>query len=114
MFTRARGHSLAHLERAAPLRFEHRPAVKVGAQAIGAQAVGAQAVWGVALAAVAVGALAIGAVAIGRLAIGRARIRRLDIDELVVRNLRITGQLQVPSNHDARGESRPPVNDDPT
>jgi hypothetical protein len=38
-------------------------------------------------------------VAIGRLAIGRARIRRLEIDELVVRRLRITEQLQTPDTH---------------
>ena len=53
--------------------------------------------WGaLALGAIAVGALAVGAVVIGRLVIGRARIRRLDIDELVVRKLHVTDELQVP------------------
>jgi len=68
-----------------------RSAVSVGAQAVGA----------LALATVAVGALAIGALAIGRLAIGRARIRRLEIDEFVVRDLRVTGQLQAPLKRDS-------------
>jgi hypothetical protein len=66
----------------------HRPAVSIGAGALGAQAVGA-----LALAAVAVGAVAIGAVAIGKLAIGRARVRRLEIDDLVVRRLRVVERL---------------------
>ena len=35
------------------------------------------------------------------LAIYRARIRRLEIDELVVRRLRIIEQLQTPPNRDA-------------
>lgn len=69
-----------------------------GAQAVGASAVGAKAIWGVAIGAIAIGALAIGALAIGRLAIGRARIRRLEIDDLVVRRLRIAEELQVPAN----------------
>jgi hypothetical protein len=47
--------------------------------------------------AVAAGAFAIGALAIGRLAIGRARVRRLEIDDLVVRRLRVTEALDVPS-----------------
>jgi len=34
--------------------------------------------------------------AVGRLAIGQARIRRVEIDELVVRRLRITEELSVP------------------
>jgi hypothetical protein len=51
-----------------------------------------------ALGALAVGALAIGALAIGRLAIGHARIRRLEIDELVVRKLRVIDELETPSN----------------
>jgi hypothetical protein len=67
------------------------PALRVGALSLGACAVGAAAL----------GALALGAVAIGRLAIGRARIRRLDIDELVVRRLRVTEGLQVPPHPDA-------------
>jgi hypothetical protein len=69
-------------------RLIQRPAVSIGAGAIGAQAVGT-----LALAAVAVGALAIGALAIGKLAIGRARVRRLEIDDLVVRRLRVIERL---------------------
>jgi len=72
-------------------RFAHRPAASVGAQAVGA----------IALAVVAVGAFAVGALAIGALAIGRARVRRLEIDELVVRRLRITEKLHVPSNRES-------------
>ena len=49
------------------------------AAAAGALAVGA----------VAVGAIAIGRLAIGSLALGRGRIRRLEIDELIVRDLRV-------------------------
>ena len=54
-----------------------------------------------ALGAVAIGALAVGALAIGKLAIGRARIKRLEIDELVVRQIHVTDDLQVPSKPDA-------------
>jgi len=43
----------------------------------------------VAVSALALGALAIGAVVIGRLVVGKARIRRLEIDQLVVRDLRL-------------------------
>jgi hypothetical protein len=57
---------------------------------------GAQALAAFALRALAIGALAIGAVAIGALAIGSARIRRIEIDELVVRRLRVTEDLQLP------------------
>jgi hypothetical protein len=60
------------------------------------RAVGALAMGAIALGALAFGALAIGAVAIGRMAVARARIRRLKIDELIVRNLRISGRLQAP------------------
>jgi hypothetical protein len=67
-----------------------------GAQAVGVSAVGAKTIWAVAIGAFAIGALAIGALAIGRLAIGRARIRRIEVDDLVVRRLRITEDLQVP------------------
>jgi hypothetical protein len=59
-----------------------------------------RAIGALALGAVAIGALAIGALAIGRLAMGRARIRRLEIDELIVRQLRVTEELQVPSKPD--------------
>lgn len=97
MLARERSASVDHVDRTDPkARFDHRPAVKVGAGAIGAQAIGA-----LVLAAIAVGALAIGALAIGRLAIGRARVRRFEIDELVVRRLRIIEQLQSPPNHDS-------------
>jgi hypothetical protein len=57
----------------------------------------------VALGAFATGALAIGAVAIGGLVIGRARIRRLEIDELVVRRLRLIEALGVPPQADPEG-----------
>lgn len=50
-----------------------------GAGALGALAVGA----------VAVGAFAIGALAIGTLVVGRARFRRVEIDQLVVRRLKV-------------------------
>jgi hypothetical protein len=46
--------------------------------------------------AAALGALAIGALSVGRLFVGRARIRRLEIDELVVRRIRIIEQLTPP------------------
>lgn len=63
-------------------------------RALGALAVGA----------VAFGALAVGAFAIGKLVIGRARVKRLDIDELVVRSMRVTQALQLPSQG---GSERP-------
>ena len=47
--------------------------------------------------------VAVGALAVGRLAVGQARIRRVEIDELVVRRLRITEELQVPHNPDSKG-----------
>ncbi len=71
------------------------PARRGGAQALGALALGA----------LAVGALAVGALAIGRLAIGRARIRRVEIDELVVGKLRVTDELQVPSQPQSERKS---------
>jgi len=67
-----------------------------GAKAIGAFAIGTSAIGAVAIGALAIGALAIGALVIGRVAIGRTRLRRVEIDELVVRRLRITEQVQVP------------------
>ena len=82
-----------------------------GAKAIGASAIGTSAVGSVVIGALAIGALAIGAVAIGRLVIGRARIRRVEIDELVVRRLRITEELQVPDKLDSE-EEQIPVHDD--
>jgi hypothetical protein len=54
-----------------------------------ARAVGTTALGSLALGAFALGVLALGAVAIGRLSVGRARIRRLEIDDLVVRRLRV-------------------------
>ena len=57
MLARERRANAAHVDRTDPeARFDHRPAVKVGAGAIGAQAVGAQAIGTLALAAIAVGA----------------------------------------------------------
>jgi hypothetical protein len=61
--------------------------------------------------ALAIGALAIGALAIGRLMVGRARIRSVVIDELVVRRLRITEELQVPDKLDPEKE-KVPAHDD--
>ena len=57
-----------------------------------------QAVTALAIGAVAFGVLAIGALAVGRLAIGRARIHRLEIDDLVVRRLHVTDELEMPPN----------------
>ena len=92
MFSRERNTSVASDGRTdLKTRPVHIPAVSVGAQAVGT----------LALAAIAVGALAIGALAIGRLAIGRARVRRHEIDELVVRRLRVIEQLQTPPNRDS-------------
>lgn len=66
-------------------RPENRAVSLVG-HALGAAAIGAAAL----------GAVAVGALAVGRLAVGQARIRRVEIDELVVRRLRITEELSVP------------------
>ncbi len=62
-------------------------------QAIGGRS---RTVGALAFGAIAVGTVAIGALAIGRLVIGRARIRRLEIDDLVVRRLHVTEDLQAP------------------
>lgn len=62
-----------------------RPA-RLEAGAIGAMALGA----------FAIGAAAIGAIAVGRLAIGRTRMQRVEIDELVVRRLRVVDGLETP------------------
>lgn len=70
--------------------------LRLYSQSIGAEAIGATAIGSLAVGALAIGALALGALAIGRLAIGRARIRRVEIDELVVRRLRITEKMQLP------------------
>lgn len=67
------------------------PAAATGAYAIGTSALGS-----IVIGAAALGALAIGALSIGRLFVGRARIRRLDIDELVVRRIRVIEQLMPP------------------
>jgi hypothetical protein len=74
-------------EKLAPIAIR---ALKVGAQAIGALAVGA----------LAIGAVALGAVALGRLAIGGARIKRMEIDELVVKKVRITHSLETPPDRE--------------
>jgi hypothetical protein len=66
-------------------------AFAIGAQAIGALAAGA----------LAIGAVALGAVAIGRLAIGHSKIKRIEIDELVVKRLRITDSLETPAGHES-------------
>jgi hypothetical protein len=55
------------------------PAISLLALALGAAAFGA----------VAIGALAIGRVAVGRLAIKKARFGTLEVDELMVRRLRV-------------------------
>ncbi len=60
----------------------------------------ARALGAFALGAAAIGALAVGALAIGRLTIGRAGIGRLEIDEILVRRLRVIEELQVPPNSD--------------
>jgi hypothetical protein len=78
-----------------------------GAKAIGASAIGTSAIGSVVIGALAVGALAIGAVAIGRLAIGRARLRRVEIDELIVRRLRITEEVHVPNKFEPEKHDRP-------
>jgi hypothetical protein len=82
-------HRPRHVERLEPegeVRLRRYRAEAVGAKAIGALALGA----------FAIGALTIGALAIGRLAIGRTRVRRMEIDELVVRRLRVTEAVRGP------------------
>lgn len=79
-------------DRALSGKLRHR---RIGSESVGAKAIGA-----LALGALAIGALAIGAVAIGKLAIGRTRIRRLEVDELVVRQVRITGPIEEPRGLD--------------
>ena len=56
---------------------------------LNSSAIAAAVLGAVAVGAVAVGAIAIGRLAIGSLALGRGRIRRLEIDELIVRDLRV-------------------------
>ena len=77
---------LDDLLQAARLDKPENCAVSLLGHALGAAAIGAAAL----------GAVAIGALAVGRLAVGQARIRRVEIDELVVRRLRITEELSVP------------------
>jgi len=79
---------LDDLLRALRLDRPENRAVSLVGHALGAAAVGAAAL----------GAIAVGALAVGRLAIGQARIRRVEIDELVVRRLRITEELSVPQD----------------
>jgi hypothetical protein len=85
-------------------RLQHR---KTGSEAVGATAIGALALGTLALGALAIGALAVGALAIGRVKVGRARVRRLEIDELVVRTIRIVGDTPDPVARliDAQSES---------
>jgi predicted nucleic acid-binding protein len=66
-------------------------ALRIGAQAVGAVAFGA-----LALGALTIGALAVGALAIGKLGIRHARLGRVEIDELVVRKLRVTDEFEEP------------------
>ena len=77
---------LDDLLRALRLDRPENRAITLAGYALGAAAIGAAAL----------GAVAVGALAVGRLAVGQARIRRVEIDELVVRRLRITEELQVP------------------
>jgi hypothetical protein len=72
-----------------------------GATAVGASAIGTITIGTLAIGALAIGALAIGALAIGRLSIRRTRMRRVEIDELVVRRLRITDEIQLPDKLEA-------------
>ena len=65
-------------------QLEARAGVAHGAGLTGAALLGA-----IALGAVAVGAVAIGALAIGRLGVRQARIGRLEVDDLIVRRLRV-------------------------
>jgi hypothetical protein len=68
----------------------HRPLTQAhGAVAQGATATGSSIVGAIAFGAIAVGAVAIGALAIGRLNVRHARFGRLEVDELVVRKLRL-------------------------
>jgi len=77
---------LDDLLRALRLDTPENRAVSLVGHALGAAAIGAAAL----------GAIAVGALAVGRLAVGQARIRRVEIDELVVRRLRITEELSTP------------------
>jgi len=79
-------------------RIRTTPAAATGAHAIGTVALGS-----IVIGAVAVGALAIGALSIGRLFVGRVRIRRLEIDDLVVRRIRVMEQLETPSTSGSGG-----------
>jgi len=78
----------------------------VPAAATGAHAIGTAALGSILIGAAAVGALALGALSIGRLFVGRARIRRLDIDELVVRRIRVLEQLTPPPTSKSHGVSQ--------
>jgi hypothetical protein len=55
------------------------PATRMLALAVGAAAFGA----------IAIGALAIGQLAVGRVAVKKARFRTIEVDELIVRRLRV-------------------------
>jgi hypothetical protein len=68
----------------------HRPLTTAhGAVAQGASATGSSIIGALALGALALGTVAIGALAIGRLNVRHARLGRVEIDDLVVRRLRV-------------------------
>jgi hypothetical protein len=68
----------------------HRPLTTAhGAVAQGASATGSSIIGALALGALALGAVAIGALAIGRLNVRHAKLGRVEIDDLVVRRLRV-------------------------
>jgi hypothetical protein len=72
----------------------HRPPLNQahGAVAQGASATGSAIMGAVALGALAMGAVAIGVLAIGRLNVRHARFGRLEVDELIVRKLRLPSE----------------------
>ena len=63
--------------------------LKLPAVASGATALGTAAVMSMAAGALAIGALAVGALAVGALEIRKARLRKVEIDDLLVRRLRV-------------------------
>jgi hypothetical protein len=67
-----------------------------GMGAATAFALGAASAGAIAIGALAIGRIAIGRLAMGRLAMGSGRVRRLEIDELVVRRLRVVDGIDIP------------------
>jgi len=68
----------------------HRPLNQAhGAVAQGASATGSSVIGALALGALALGAVAIGVLAIGRLNVRHVKLGRVDIDDLVVRRMRV-------------------------